>query len=192
MTRALLVRRARITHAQSSGHLRLLVFCPEKRRSLSRGECMECPKFRSLQLANGGERLHCVPEVEDSAVWTGEGLASDVEAVLPDVPLERARDLVQKTRFGVLPVVAEDATLLGVIWRADIEDRRPHDGVLSARDRMRSVHTVAESTSILSALRAMARVHGREVVIVDSDGRLVGVLPDVEALRALRSTEPQE
>jgi CBS-domain-containing membrane protein len=91
-------------------------------------------------------------------------------------------------RVGSLPVIAEDGRVIGVVSEADLlratqeEALTPHD-VTAEQLMNRPAVTVTEKTTIAGAGRLMARGHLKRLPVVDSDGRLVGMVSRGDLLK---------
>jgi CBS domain-containing protein len=71
---------------------------------------------RDLLKATG---LKC-PDPAQQPLWASDIMTRDVRTVGPDTPLREAVSVMLKNKFGCLPVVAEDGTLLGILTEADL------------------------------------------------------------------------
>jgi len=71
---------------------------------------------RDLLKATG---LKC-PDPAMQPLWASDIMTREVATVTPDTRLRDAVGLMLKNKFGCLPVVTEDGTLLGILTEADL------------------------------------------------------------------------
>jgi CBS domain-containing protein len=71
---------------------------------------------RDLLKATG---LKC-PDPTKQPLWAADIMTREVTTVGPDARLRDAVKLMLKNKFGCLPVVGEDGTLLGIVTEADL------------------------------------------------------------------------
>lgn len=71
---------------------------------------------RDLLKATG---LKC-PDPAKQPLWASDIMTREVATVTPDTRLRDAVGLMLKNKFGCLPVVSEDGTLLGILTEADL------------------------------------------------------------------------
>jgi CBS domain-containing protein len=116
------------------------------------------------------------------ARFVGEIVNHELFALTPDVRAEDALEAI--VRFGITAVPVLD------------DDRRPI-GVTSLRDLVRGerristpVVSVPLSASVEEAARALAESGRHHLVVVDGDGRAVGILSSVDLLRAILGLPP--
>lgn len=62
---------------------------------------------------------HVERQIHVSRTRVSEHMHTDVQTVGPDVELTEAARLMRKHKYGCLPVVAEDGSLVGIITDAD-------------------------------------------------------------------------
>ncbi|MFG2823324.1 HPP family protein [Kitasatospora sp. NPDC048365] len=104
---------------------------------------------------------------------------------------------VTASRYGVLPVVGRDGTVVGVVAASDLltayaaaagPDRPP--ALVRARDLMTApAVTVTEDRPARDALRTALRAAVHHLPVVDADGRPVGLLSPYDLLDALRRAD---
>ena len=156
----------------------LFVFCPMLRRAAALEDCLQCPRCMGLDAAEASRR----PTVRCS--FKG----ACVDATDPPVAsvLSRHSSCV---RVDAVTEVGHVYGCKGAV--AVVDDRVRLVGLLDDESEVRSddawlAIAVEEHTSIADALRRMAGVHLRSVPVVARDGTVVGVVDDLDAMRALR------
>ncbi len=165
---------------------RLRVFCTRARRSTDLEACQRCPAFVELASDGGADGcVACVPLSGDSrSVDTDAGslIREPPLCVGADVAIAAIRPLIAARSVPFVLVVNDAEQVVGILWPSRL-DRRTPAGAL-ARDVMSVPWTAHEAAPIREALVLMATAHLRSLPIVAPDGTPVGVLRDVEALRA--------
>jgi CBS domain-containing membrane protein len=135
-----------------------------------------------------------------------EVMSRDLVTVGPDAPLSQVADLFRKRGFTSIPVVAEDARLLGVIFQIDLIRRaredafRLHRSLLSALVRLIDDHrakapvakdimqTAVQRVTPLTpvgALLPMLADGGAEAVPVVIGPKIVGIMTRSDMVSAL-------
>jgi CBS domain-containing protein len=135
-----------------------------------------------------------------SGLTVGDVMTRDVRVVRRSTPLkEIARQLVDHG-VSAMPVLDEEDRLLGVVSEADLvsrssrdahEERRrrpfrrvPPPGGGTAKDLMTTpVITVSAGTAISRAARMMQARGVKRLVVVDPEGRLVGLVSRADLVR---------
>ncbi|MDT7934505.1 MAG: CBS domain-containing protein [Sphingomonadaceae bacterium] len=113
------------------------------------------------------------------------------ETVAPQDTLKRAAELMDELNVGVLPVVG-DGRLLGVITDRDITVRAtaaglaPDDAFVSEA-MSANPRTVSPEDDVAEAQRIMSDQQVQRLPVVDSTGRLVGIL----SLGDLAESDPE-
>ncbi len=68
-------------------------------------------------------------------LWVADAMTREVKTVHPDMPLREAVGLMLQNKYGCLPVVSENGTLVGLITEADLVRYAQHlIGDLDRRD----------------------------------------------------------
>jgi hypothetical protein len=162
-------------------HRTLFVFCPRLARAVTLEQgCAECtacagfttspdPSRRPAALCSFGGRTPADLPNPVGAVLSRHGICVRADAVgaVSGVALHS----------GTVPVVDDDARLVGTLDASG----RVHDADAGSG--------VPEETPVPRALRAMATRRWRSAPVVARDGTVVGVVDDVDALRALTARE---
>jgi CBS domain-containing protein len=163
------------------------VYCPAERRSVDLEWCRGCPLVGRIER----DLVQCAPDLDmrgrghtcgrlgdDASV--GEVMGASQIGVSPDVPAgELANALANAPGMAAL-VVDDSQRLLGLV--------EPNEAA-SSPIQQRSVElghmgpTVAESASLADAVAFMAKAHLRFLPVIRDDGRAVGVLTDLDAMR---------
>ncbi|MET8628769.1 CBS domain-containing protein [Kitasatospora sp. NPDC004669] len=111
-------------------------------------------------------------------------------AVTPDTDFPTVAAVLSASRRGIVPVVSADGTVAGVVAASDLlaayaEQDPQHE--LLARDLMAApALTVTEDTSVTGAVALLAEHALHHLPVVDTDGRLIGLLSSHDLLDALR------
>jgi CBS-domain-containing membrane protein len=136
-------------------------------------------------------------------------MTRDVVAVAPDAPYKEVVERLHERGVSAVPVVDADRRVLGIVSEADLllkEERvlqwpgerllDPHGDAARAAARSAAglmtspAVTVESRASLTQAARLMHRHHVKRLPVVDSTGRLVGIVSRGDLLLAfLRSDE---
>jgi CBS domain-containing protein len=118
--------------------------------------------------------------------------------VTPDESVGHAAALMRERDVGLLPVVVSHESMHpeGVLTDRDIVTRHvaaapladPRVGDCMTAGR---IVAVAPDADVRAVVEAMARHRVRRVLVVDRDGRLVGVIAQADLARHLASREPE-
>lgn len=120
----------------------------------------------------------------------GNLMTSDPITIGPDAPASDAEDLLKRYRVTGLPVV-ERGELVGVLSQTDLMVAHSSEMIGAAWDRMRVRHlmstpavTVHAGATIAMAARQLILRHIHRLVVIDDDGRPVGVVTPLDLLRS--------
>lgn len=126
-------------------------------------------------------------------------MTSDPFVITPAESIGRAAELLRDLEIGLLPVVDGVGTMRvkGVITDRDIVIRcvaREHAGRCTVADHMTAppLATIDPDAEIRDVLALMEARQLRRILVVDSDGRLVGVIAQADVATKLGRTEPLE
>jgi CBS domain-containing protein len=119
--------------------------------------------------------------------WQNEGatvadvMTKDVKTVRPDAAIRDVAEIMHKEDVGVVPIVAEDGRLFGLVTDRDIVVRGISAGkpleALRAQDVATTDIEVASARDALSdVISLMGRQQIRRVPVVDDRDRLVGIV----------------
>lgn len=111
-------------------------------------------------------------------------------AVTPGTDLATVAAVLSASRRGIVPVVSPDGTLIGVIAASDLltayAEPNPERELL-ARDLMTTpAITVTEETDLPEAVALLTGEDVHHLPVVDTDGRVTGLLTSHDLLDALR------
>ena len=131
-------------------------------------------------------------------------MSDSVVTVAPDDRLGEAVNLLRSKRIRQLPVI-EDGRLVGIITDRDIKratpsvlsgvDREEYDRILDETKVMqfmtREPMTATPDTPVKAAVRIFITQKVGALPVID-DGRLVGIVTQIDALRAFYNTLTEE
>jgi hypothetical protein len=176
------------------------VFCSRLAQSLSLEDCRACPAFLVEKPSQEGEVIECRPDgpgpggappASFGRSHAGAIAAcSELVCVHGSVNALAVMELLHEERIPFVLVLDDDGRVVGAVWpSALIEDEDA-----TARDVMTNHGATEESSSVRAALLQMASSHRRYLPVVAGDGSPVGVVRDVDALRAWtrRAQEDEE
>jgi len=204
---------AHIARADGSARQGLRVYCGARGGSVPLDVCRQCSGCHEIADGEKGADgwVRCTPPAErgflgERLLSVGDALQRGVVVVEEDVRVgdvvalftERAlRLVVVIDRSGQVAGVVHDSHLMPQI-QAHAHATDPPDAPRLGRSRMAgstvsevmtSTRCVPEAMSLRAALDEMAALRQQRLVAVDDEGRPVGLLVDVHALRTLRSEE---
>lgn len=120
----------------------------------------------------------------------GNLMTADPITIGPDAPASEAEDLLKRYRVTGLPVV-ERGELVGVLSQTDLMVAHSSEMIGAAWDRMRVRHlmstpavTVHAGATIAMAARQLILRHIHRLVVIDDDGRPIGVVTPLDLLRS--------
>lgn len=128
-----------------------------------------------------------------------ELMTPDPFTVTPDDSMARAAEVMRNIGVGAVPVVSsqKDLFLRGIITDRDIAIRcvAANHGTGSCRvaDHMTPVplHTVLPSAHQAEVLSAMETAQVRRLPVIDSAGKLVGIIAQADVARKLGTASPR-
>lgn len=178
-----------VSDSESAVHLR--VYCPRLGSSVALRACEACAA--KIEVTPAGGVVQCGPEGESACHTLAEAppigalVETPVKAIDESANLTIAVELLAEA--GAEPVLVVDASgqCVGALSRTRLTQHDPFpmlDGPpSSAREAMVDAKVALETTSVRDVLRAMATQRLRYLAIVATDGRPLGVVSDIEALR---------
>lgn len=118
-------------------------------------------------------------------------MTRDVEVCRPESTLAAAAGVMWRRDCGAVPVVDENGSVVGIITDRDIcmalSTRGQHAAEVRVSEVMaRGVQTCTPVDDVREALEAMGRRQVRRLPVVDSRGKLVGVLSINDIIRHTR------
>lgn len=121
----------------------------------------------------------------------GNLMTLDPITIEPEASASEAETLMKTYRVSGLPVV-ERGQLVGVISQTDLMVAHSSEIIGAHWDRMRVRHlmtapavTVHSSATVAMAARQLILRHIHRLVVIDDDGRPVGVVTPLDLLRSL-------
>jgi CBS domain-containing protein len=132
-------------------------------------------------------------------------MTSPVVTVTPDTPIGEAHRIMKDKAIRRFPVI-EHGKLAGIISLGDIREAEPSDAtslsiweinylwskLTVGRVMSREVVTLAEQDTIIDAARLMLQHKIGGVPVVDTDGKLVGILTESDIFRMLIQLHTEE
>ncbi len=120
-------------------------------------------------------------------------MSTAIVTALPWLPAARLAELMVDENIGAVPVVDDEGTPLGIVTRSDLleEDEAEWEGGEATADDLmrRSPLTVGPMTPISEAARLMSRQRVHHLLVVDVEGRLVGLLSSFDVVRWVAELE---
>jgi CBS domain-containing protein len=197
--------------------LRHTVNCPAAQRMVDLDTCEACPHLERIQREETGpQALSCSPRRQSpppsvgrmfdpllspllAKARVGELMTRDVYCVGEELGAEELAKLFASRKVSGMPVVDENARLVGVVSRADLlrpsnEEEDEEDTPLLHPERTHATTTelmnifpvvVHEDLSIPHAAAMMAAAHVHRVLVVSKDNTVVGILTTMDVVRWL-------
>ena len=112
-------------------------------------------------------------------------MTANPQTIHPTEVLSVAQDMMQQGRFRRLPVVDDAGNLLGIIADGDLREHvgyLPTTRVTAAMSE--ELKTITPETTIPAAAKLMVEHKIGALLVVDSGGRLVGIITETDLLRA--------
>jgi CBS domain-containing protein len=104
-------------------------------------------------------------------------------SVVADAPIEQAARLLVEGEIGAVPVVDASRRVVGILTSGDLADSARAGTVQDSMTR--EVVCVAPDEPLERAAQLMSQRRVKRLPVVDSDGRLLGVLSSVDVLRTM-------
>jgi len=112
------------------------------------------------------------------------------DVVTPADPLSRAAAIMRDRDVGMVPVVADTASMMleGVITDRDVAvrhvaDEHGNDCTVGRHMSRENIQAVTESDDVASVIAAMERAEVRRVPVTDAQGKLIGVIAQADVAR---------
>jgi Zn-dependent protease/predicted transcriptional regulator len=123
-------------------------------------------------------------------VRVGSIMSSPVVTVAPTLPVTRVIEMMYATKHLGFPVTDHDV-LIGMVTVADVQKMSPIDrDAMQVRDVMiRNVIAVIPETPVTDVLRIMSAKDIGRVPVVESGGRLVGIVTRTDILKVVELKE---
>jgi len=123
-------------------------------------------------------------------VRVGSIMSSPVITVMPALPVTKVIEMMYATKHLGFPVTDHDV-LVGMVTVADVQKMSPIDrDAMQVRDVMnRNVIAVSPDTPVTDVLRIMSAKDIGRVPVVESGGRLVGIVTRTDILKVVELKE---
>ncbi len=179
--------RAREVLTAAGRRRELSVFCPAQRASVELEWCRRCAFARRVTEAS----VECTPNAEPwecpyadarlgETVPVGEAMRGHYVSVGPQVPAGVVIDALEGGQAHAAVIVDEDDHLVGTVRRDGAET--VHADLIASALGRETPH-IDESASLADAIACMVKTHTRFLPVVGPQGRVVGLLADIDALR---------
>jgi iron-sulfur cluster repair protein YtfE (RIC family)/CBS domain-containing protein len=174
----------------SGRHQVSTVFCPTERRSFAPAWCERCPLVREVN----EETIRCTPHpagraLEASATLrlgedlsVGEAMAGHHVSVGREVATGVVARVMSECRTSAAVVVDGADRAVGLIERDRVESAHEEQ---TASEVEREACGIDESASLADAIARMVKKRERFLPVVGADGRVVGMLADIDALHLI-------
>lgn len=199
------VRRVTVLSADGTDATVRTVFCPRRERSEAFEKCCGCSHMKEIHVADDGEH-GCVDcsvvapppppkgkgdkkevSLRDAAALARlvDAMSDDLACVRADVLVEDAAKLMLDRGIRALPVVDEQRKLVGILSKSDLVRARHEVEAGTRVEKVMTplVHGLPEEAPLAYAISLMAFEGLHEVPAIASDGRVVGMLTAIDALR---------
>lgn len=168
--------------------------------------------IQDVEVAQSGARFkEGLPDVK-----VGEVMRREVATVHPDSPITQVVELLLDKDFSAVPVVDNDGKVVGMVSDNDLLTRGGMNVTISLKkatdlDYVRELHeslenanrkvsevmtrevvTTAPDTILGRAARLMVEKHLKRLPVVDSDGKLVGILGRLDVLNTIAAVHLPE
>ena len=136
----------------------------------------------ALAREGGIAMLHKNMSIEDQAdqvrmVKRSEsGMIVDPVTLGKDATVREARSLMKKHKIGGIPIVKDDATLIGIVTNRDLRFEHYVDKKLSTIMTSGNLVTAREGTTLEEAEKLLQEHKVEKLPIVDEHGKLVGLI----------------
>jgi CBS domain-containing protein len=113
-----------------------------------------------------------------------------VVTATPELPASRVVELLVDENIGAIPIIDSAGVPVGIVTRydvleedeVDITDELPAHAIMHGRPL-----TVSETTSVREAAELMTKQHVHHLLVVDGEGRLIGVVSSLDVVRWVAS-----
>lgn len=155
------------------------VHCPIKACAQAVSACQWCSR---LERPLDGALLCRVPvKVSSPRGVAGELLREEVVVLDPELPASRGLEVLEAAGVPWAPVVDDNGVLVGLAATRTLRDLA-RSGDAEVEDALQAVVALNQRASVLELARVMTD-HGPErVLIVDDDGRLLGLVTAVDVV----------
>ncbi len=123
----------------------------------------------NMPIAEQARQVHAVKRAENGMIY-------DPVTILRGSSVKDALDMMEEYHIGGIPVVDENGMLVGIVTNRDLRFEsnlgRPIDEVMTSKD----IITTDQSTNLEEAARILQRHKIEKLPVVDSKGKLVGLV----------------
>jgi CBS domain-containing protein len=175
----------------ASGHQQVSsVFCPAEKRSFAPSRCRSCPLVRDVTEST----VRCTPNAAEypsnagaarrlgENLSVGEAMGGHHVSVGPDVAAGAIARVMGDCRTPAAVVVDGNDRAVGVVERDRVDCARREQ---TASEIERESCGIVESASLAEAIARMVKKRERVLPVVGADGRVVGLLADLDALHLI-------
>ncbi len=124
---------------------------------------------KNMPIAEQARQVHAVKRAENGMIY-------DPVTILRGSSVKDALDMMEEYHIGGIPVVDENGMLVGIVTNRDLRFEsnlgRPIDEVMTSKD----IITTDQSTNLEEASRILQRHKIEKLPVVDSKGKLVGLV----------------
>ena len=124
---------------------------------------------KNMPIAEQARQVHAVKRAENGMIY-------DPVTILRGSSVKDALDMMEEYHIGGIPVVDENGILVGIVTNRDLRFEtnlaRPIDEVMTSHD----IITTDQSTNLEEAARILQRHKIEKLPVVDSKGKLVGLV----------------
>ncbi len=124
---------------------------------------------KNMPIAEQARQVHAVKRAENGMIY-------DPVTILRGSSVKDALDMMEEYHIGGIPVVDEKGMLVGIVTNRDLRFEsnlgRPIDEVMTSKD----IITTDQSTNLEEAARILQRHKIEKLPVVDSKGKLVGLV----------------
>ena len=124
---------------------------------------------KNMPIAEQARQVHAVKRAENGMIY-------DPVTILRGSSVKDALDMMEEYHIGGIPVVDENGMLVGIVTNRDLRFEsnlgRPIDEVMTSKD----IITTDQSTNLEEAARILQRHKIEKLPVVDSKGKLVGLV----------------
>jgi CBS domain-containing protein len=113
-------------------------------------------------------------------------MSTALVTALPTLKARRLVELLVDENIGAIPVVDRDGVPVGIVTRSDVleEDELGFTDDVPVVELMRpSPLTVRATTTVPEAAELMTREHVHHLLVVDVDGKLIGLVSSLDVVR---------
>lgn len=134
---------------------------------------------RSMSIEDQAEAVNRVKRSES-------GMITKPFKLGPMQSIQDAVDLMERYHISGVPIVDEDGVLVGILTNRDIRFETDYSGLIHSRMTSKGLVTAPEGTTLEGAQTMLAEHRIEKLPIVDSDGKLKGLVTIKDILKVQR------